>query len=272
MQDRRSHRAGVVKYGDSAGERVEDQLAAEEPLEIRVDGRPLTVVMRTPGHDRELALGFLFGEGIIHAPGDVVRLNVPPNGEHPDLENVIDIALRPGAPGVDHRWQRNFLSASSCGLCGVSTIDAIHQTAPPLPDDHLSIDPEVIYGLDARLRQEQAIFSKTGGLHGAGLFTAEGVPVVVREDIGRHNAVDKVIGHALDHGRLPLERHILMVSGRTSFEIVQKALQARIPVLAAVSAPSSLARDLAQTSNQTLIGFLRGRSLNVYSGRRRIQA
>ena len=271
MQDRRSHRAGVLKYGDAAGERVDDQLAAEEPLEIRIDGRPLTVVMRTPGHDRDLALGFLFGEGIIRTPADVARVTVPPNGEHPDLENVIDLELRPQAPGVDRRWQRNFLSASSCGLCGVSTIEAIHETAPPLSDDELSIDPNVIYGLDARLRAEQAIFARTGGLHAAGLFTAEGEPVVVREDIGRHNAVDKVTGHALDRGVMPLDRHILMVSGRTSFEIVQKALQARIPVLVAVSAPSSLARDLAQTSNQTLIGFLRGRSLNVYSGRQRIR-
>ena len=271
MQDRRSHRAGVLKYGEAAGSRVDDQLAAEEPLEIRVNGNPLTVVMRTPGHDRELATGFLFGEGIIRTLADVAQVSVPPNGEHPDLENVIDIELVPSAPGVDRRWQRNFLSASSCGLCGVSTIEAIHGAAPPLPDDHLSIDPEVIYGLDARLRAEQAVFARTGGLHAAGLFTAEGEPVVVREDIGRHNAVDKVIGHALNHGLVPLGRNILMVSGRTSFEIVQKALQARIPILVAVSAPSSLARDLAQTSNQTLIGFLRGRSLNVYSGRHRIR-
>lgn len=271
MQDRRSHRAGVLKYGDAVGARVEDQLAAEEPLELRIDGRPLTVVMRTPGHDRELALGFLFGEGIIRSQDDVAQVRVLPNGEHPDLENVIEIAVRPGAPGVDRRWQRNFLSASSCGLCGVSTIEAIHETAPPLPNDNLSIDPEVIYGLDARLRTEQAVFARTGGLHAAGLFTVDGEVVVVREDIGRHNAVDKVIGHAFDRGLVPLDRHILMVSGRTSFEIVQKALQARLPVLVAVSAPSSLARDLAQTSNQTLIGFLRGRSLNVYSGRQRIR-
>jgi FdhD protein len=154
----------------------------------------------------------------------------------------------------------------------VSSIEAIHEAAPPLLDDDLTIDPEVIYGLDARLREEQAIFARTGGLHAAGLFTAEGQPVAVREDIGRHNAVDKIVGHAAGVGLLPLDRHILMVSGRTSFEIVQKALQARIPVLVAVSAPSSLARDLAQASNQTLIGFLRGRSLNVYSGRQRIRS
>ena len=269
---RSSHRARVLRYGGEAGVRVEDQLAGEEPLEIRIGGTPLTVMMRTSGHERELALGFLFGEGIIRLAADVTAIRVLPNGEHPDLENVIDVDLAPSAPGVDRRWQRNFLAASSCGLCGVSSIEAIHQSAPPLPDDDLVIDPEIIYGLDARLRSEQAIFARTGGLHAAGLFTLQGEPVVVREDIGRHNAVDKVIGHAVQRGLLPLDRLILMVSGRTSFEIVQKALQGRIPVLVAVSAPSSLARELAQASNQTLIGFLRGRSLNVYSGRQRIQS
>ena len=272
MNDRSSHRAGVLKYDESSGARVDDQLAAEEPLEIRIGGTPLTVMMRTPGHERELALGFLFGEGIIRGLPDVAAVNILPNGEHPDLQNILDVELAASAPGVDRRWQRNFVSASSCGLCGVSTIDAIHEAAPPLADDGLTIDAEVIYGLDARLRAEQAIFARTGGLHGAGLFSADGEAVVVREDIGRHNAVDKVIGYALEHGLIPLDRHILMVSGRTSFEIVQKSLQARIPVLVAVSAPSSLARDLAQTSNQTLIGFLRGRRLNIYSGRQRVRA
>ena len=272
MKDRSSHRARVLRYGDEAGVRVDDQLAAEEPLEIRIGGNPLTVIMRTPGHDRELAFGFLFGEGIIRKAADMARIRALPNGEHPDLENVIDIDLGPDAPGVDRRWQRNFLAASSCGLCGVSSIEAIHESAPPLPDDDVAIDPEIIYSLDARLRSEQAIFARTGGLHAAGLFTVDGEPVAVREDIGRHNAVDKIVGYAVERQLPPLGRHILMVSGRTSFEIVQKALQARIPVLVAVSAPSSLARDLAQASNQTLIGFLRGRSLNVYSGRQRIQS
>lgn len=269
--DRSSHRARVLRYGAEESTRADDQLAAEEPLEIRIGQQPLTVMMRTPGYERELALGFLFGEGIIRSASDVAALEVVPNGEHPEIENVLDINLMPQAPGVDRRWQRNFLAASSCGLCGVSTIEAIHQSAPPLPDDGLVLEPEVIYGLDARLRSEQAIFARTGGLHAAGLFALDGEPIVVREDIGRHNAVDKVIGHAVARQLIPLDHHILMVSGRTSFEIVQKALQARIPVLVAVSAPSSLARDLAQASNQTLIGFLRGRSLNVYSGRQRIR-
>src|SRR6195256_1296640 len=145
LKDRSSHRARVLRYGDEAGVRVDDQLAAEEPLEVRIGGTPLTVMMRTPGHERELALGFLYGEGIIRRAADVAGMRVLPNGEHPDLENVIDVDLAPGAPGVDRRWQRNFLAASSCGLCGVSSIEAIHEAAPPLADDDLAIDPEVIY-------------------------------------------------------------------------------------------------------------------------------
>src|SRR6202521_2492150 len=271
VKDRSSHRARVLRYGEEKSVRVDAGLAAKEPMEIRIGGTPLTVMMRTPGHERELAFGFLFGEGIIRKAADVASMQMVPNGEHPDLENVIDVDLAPGAPGVDRRWQRNFLAASSCGLCGVSSIEAIHESAPPLPDEGLKIDRDIIYGLDARLRSEQAIFARTGGLHAAAPFTATGDLVAVREDIGRHNAVDKIVGHAVERELLPPDRHLLMVSGRTSFEIVQKALQARIPVLVAVSAPSSLARDLAQASNQTLIGFLRGRSLNVYSGRQRIQ-
>src|SRR6202165_907690 len=217
VKDRSSHRARVLRYGEEKGVRVDDQLAAEEPMEIRIGGTPLTVMMRTPGHERELAFGFLFGEGIIRKAADVASMQMVPNGEHPDLENVIDVDLAPGAPGVDRRWQRNFLAASSCGLCGVSSIEAIHESAPPLPDDGLAIDRDIIYGLDARLRSEQAIFARTGGLHAAGLFTADGQPVVVREDIGRHNAVDKVVGHAVDRQLLPLEPHPLMVTGRVSF-------------------------------------------------------
>ena len=270
MADRSAHRTRVTRVGDDARAREDDQLAAEEPLEVRLNGEPLTVMMRTPGSDRELVHGFLFGEGIIRGRDDVHEIRIIPNGEHPDLENVLDVLLAPGAPGRDARWQRHFFAASSCGLCGVSSIDAIHRQAAPLEADTLRVAPDVIFGLDAKLRAEQAVFRATGGLHAAGLFTARGDVVVIREDVGRHNAVDKVIGHALERGLLPLRDHLLMVSGRTSFEIVQKALQARIPVIAAVSAPSSLARDLAQASNQTLIGFLRGRRLNVYAGRQRV--
>src|SRR3989440_3756016 len=203
LSDRSSHRARVLRYGEEAGVRVDDQLAAEEPLEIRVGGAPLTVMMRTPGHERDLALGFFFGVASTRAGGDVAAIRVLPNGEHPDLENIIEVELSPAAPDVDQRWQRNFLSASSCGLCGVSTIEAIHQAAPPLADDDVSLDPEVIYGLDARLRAEQAIFARTGGLHAAGLFTPDGEPAVVREDIWRHNAGDKGSSHSLDRAVIP---------------------------------------------------------------------
>jgi FdhD protein len=270
FMDRSSHRARVLRYGNEVGARVDDQLAAEEPLEIRVGGTPLTVMMRTPGSERELALGFLFGEGIIRAADDVAATRVIPNGEHPDLQNVLDVELAAGAPGVDRRWQRNFLSATSCGLCGVSTIEAIHQAAPPLPDNGFTLDPEVIYGLDARLRAEQEVFARTGGLHAAGLFTAEGEPLAVREDIGRHNAVDKVIGWAFLQDRLPLGGHAMLVSGRGGFEIVQKAIVAGLPVVASVSAPSSLAVQLARELRQTLIGFLRGRRFVIYAGEERV--
>src|SRR5260370_12274684 len=177
VNDRSSHRARVLRYGEEAGVRVDDQLAAEEPLEIRIGGTPLTVMMRTPGHERELAFGFLFGEGIIREAEDVARMRVLPNGEHPDLENVIDIDLAAGAPGLARQRQRTFLAASSCGLCGVSSIEAIHESAPPLPADGLAIDRDVIFGLDARLRSEQAIFARTGALHAAGLFTAIRLPL-----------------------------------------------------------------------------------------------
>jgi FdhD protein len=270
MSERAAHRTSVTRVGDDAPGSIQDRLAAEEPLEVRLDGAPLTVMMRTPGADRELVLGFLFGEGIIVSREAVLEIRALPNGEHPELENVLDVGLAPGAPGRDSRWQRHFFAASSCGLCGVSSIEAVHHQAPPIEADGLRLEPEVIYGLEGKLRAEQTVFALTGGLHAAGLFTAGGELVVAREDVGRHNAVDKVIGQALERNLVPLREHILMVSGRTSFEIVQKALQARIPVIASVSAPSSLARDLAQASNQTLIGFLRGRRLNVYAGRRRI--
>jgi FdhD protein len=228
--------------------------------------------MRTPGDDRELILGFLFGEGIIRSGADLKSLETIPNGEHPELENVVSITLTADAPGVDERWQRKFLSSSSCGVCGVSSIEAVQEQAPTLPDDDLVIDSQLLFGLDAKLRSGQAVFERTGGLHAAGLFTENGEPVVIREDVGRHNAVDKVVGYAFRHGLIPLSRNLLMVSGRTSFEIVQKALKARIPVIVSVSAPSSLARDLAQASNQTLIGFLRRGRLNVYTGRRRVRS
>ena len=237
---------------------------------MRIGDEPLTVIMRTPDNDRELILGFLFGEGIIRSARDLESIDVIPNGQHPELENVVSVRLSANAPGVDARWQRNFLTASSCGVCGVSSIEAVQAQAPPIPDDDVVVEPGVLFGLDEKLRAGQAVFERTGGLHAAGLFTLSGEPIVIREDVGRHNAVDKVVGYSLESGLVPLSQTLLMVSGRTSFEIVQKALKARVPVIVSVSAPSSLARDLAQASNQTLIGFLRGGRLNVYTGRRRL--
>jgi FdhD protein len=272
VKERSSHAARVLKVRAQALDRADDQLATEEPLEVRLNGEPLTVIMRTPGHDQELVSGFLYGEGVIHTRDDLLAIDVAPNGEHLELENILDVRLAPTAPGRDAGWQRHFLAASSCGVCGVSTLEAIHRQAPPLESNGPVVPASVLTALDPRLRAAQAVFSRTGGLHAAGLFTVDGELIVAREDIGRHNAVDKVIGHALCVGLLPLSEHILLVSGRTSFEIMQKALQARIPMVASVSAPSSLARDVAQASNQTLIGFLRGESFNVYTGRQRVRA
>jgi FdhD protein len=272
VRERSSHAARVLKVRADALDRADDQLATEEPLEVRLNGEPLTVIMRTPGHDQELVSGFLYGEGMIRSRDDLLAFDIVPNGEHLELENIVDVRVSRTAPGRDARWQRHFLASSSCGVCGVSTLEAIHHQAPPLDSDGPVIPADVLTALDPRLRAAQAVFHRTGGLHAAGLFTVDGQLVVAREDIGRHNAVDKVVGHALRAGSLPLNEHILLVSGRTSFEIMQKALQARIPIVASVSAPSSLARDLAQASNQTLIGFLRGQTFNVYSGRQRVRA
>src|SRR5205807_3225219 len=178
--DRASQRAGVVHVAEEIGMRA-DELAAEEPLEVRLNGEPLTVIMRTPGHDADLVSGFLFGEGIIRATADMIGFRVIPNGEHPQLENIVDVTLAPGAPGKDSRWQRHFFAASSCGLCGVSSIDAVHRQAPPIEADDLRLAPEVIFSLEAKLRAEQAVFALTGGLHAAGLFTAGGDLIVARE-------------------------------------------------------------------------------------------
>ncbi len=223
--------------------------------------------MRTPGHDAELAAGFLFTEGIIRA-GDVASIThcAEPDALHP--ENVVEVRLVPGRqPQRD--WQRHFFATSSCGICGKASIEAIYVDAPPV-DAKLRVQPAALALMLERLGQGQEVFTQTGGLHAAGLFDSDAAPLVIREDIGRHNAVDKVIGHALVHELLPLDRYVLVVSGRTSFEVLQKALVARIPVVAGISAASSLAVDLAAKSNMTLIGFLRGSGMNVYAGADRV--
>lgn len=272
-----------------------DLLAIEEPLEIRVGGTALTVTMRTPGDDIDLAAGFLFGEGIAREAADIAEIRMCD-------ENVADVTLAVDQPpaasagdggrGVSaprsngHRavdaapeagpgpaGHRNFLMTSACGVCGKDSIDAIRVTSRyDIAADPVRVAPAVLADLPDKLRDAQRVFASTGGLHAAGLFTAEGELLALREDVGRHNAVDKVVGWALRAGRIPLRQHVLLVSGRASFELAQKAVTAGVPVLAAVSAPSSLAVDLAGETGLTLVGFLRGPSMNAYTRTERLSA
>jgi FdhD protein len=245
-----------------------ETLVVEEPLEIRVDGHPVTVTMRTPGADIELAQGFLLTEGAIGHRDDVRTIRYC-GGKEPgqgNTYNVLDVALAPGVelPALD--ITRNFYTSSSCGVCGKASLDAVRTVSRHLPvDDDVTVDAQVLRALPERLRAAQKVFAATGGLHGAALFDAAGKTLAVREDIGRHNAVDKVIGWAVEQDRIPLAGTVLLVSGRASFELTQKAVMAGIPVLAAVSAPSSLAVDLAEEAGLTLVAFLRGDSMNVYT-------
>ena len=250
-----------------------DTVAAEEPLEIRLDGTPLAVTMRTPGHDFDLVHGFLATEGVIAGPADIAALRYcdSVDAEGRNTYNVVDVDLAPGVEKPDTGLERNFYTTSSCGVCGKASIDAIRTKTPfDVAGDPARLPLEVLLALPDRLRAAQEVFDKTGGLHAAGLFTADGSLVALREDVGRHNAVDKVVGWALQGGRVPLRETVLLVSGRASFELTQKAWMAGIPVLAAVSAPSSLAVDLAQEAGMTLVGFLRAPTMNVYTGSHRI--
>lgn len=247
-----------------------DTLAVEEPLEIRVRGESLTVTMRTPGHDIDLVHGFLFGETLIGAAADIhsARYCAGTDDEGRNTYNVLDVGLH--APIV--LPNRPFLTTGACGLCGRTAVDEVRMRSRyPLPAPQPLLDAEVLAELPDRLRAHQSVFDATGGLHGAGLFTADGPGLVVREDIGRHNAVDKVIGWALRENRIPASDLVLVVSGRASFELAQKAVLAGIPVLAAVSAPSSLAVDLADESGLTLAGFVRGDTMNIYTHPERIR-
>ncbi|BFU47958.1 formate dehydrogenase accessory sulfurtransferase FdhD [Krasilnikovia sp. MM14-A1004] len=248
-----------------------DDLAAEEPLEIRVRRAPLSVTMRTPGQDIDLALGFLFNEGVIRDADDVVTAQLCGGTDAPNTYNVIDVTLGPDVPAPATDPSRNFTTTSACGVCGKASIDAVRTRSRfALAEDPVTVPARVIAELPDRLRAAQRTFDRTGGLHAAGLFDADGTLVVVREDVGRHNAVDKVVGWALREGRLPLRGHLLLVSGRASFELTQKAWMAGLPVLAAVSAPSTLAAELAEEAGMTLVGFLRGRSMNVYTAPHRV--
>jgi FdhD protein len=245
-----------------------DTVASEEPLEIRLGGTALAVTMRTPGDDFDLVHGFLATEGVIGSADDLAGLRYcnSVDDEGRNTYNVVDVDLAPGVPVPDTSLERNFYTSSSCGVCGKASIDAIRtKTRFDVAGDPVRLPLEVLLALPDRLRASQQVFEKTGGLHAAGLFTADGELVALREDVGRHNAVDKVVGDGVRAGRLPLAGHVLMVSGRASFELTQKAAMAGIPVLAAVSAPSSLAVELAREVGITLVGFLRGDGCNVYT-------
>jgi len=251
-----------------------ETLAVEEPLELRLNGTALTVTMRTPGSDVELAQGFLLTEGVIGHRDDIARVEYcRGTGEDgANTYNVLDVKLAEGVPTPSLDVTRNFYTTSSCGVCGKSSIDAVRTISQHSPgDDPTVVAAETLSAMPDQLRGAQKVFASTGGLHGAALFDADGTMLVVREDIGRHNAVDKTIGWALEHHRIPLTGTVLLVSGRASFELTQKAVMAGIPVLAAVSAPSSLAVDLASQAGLTLVAFLRGESMNVYTRPDRIK-
>ena len=263
-----------IALGEGAQRRA-DTLAVEEPLEIRVSGEPLAVTMRTPGHDVELATGFLVSEGIISGSADfrsAIHCGGPGTGGQENTYNVLDLTLGAGVTLPDATAARRFYTTSSCGVCGKASIDAVETVSHhEVATDELGVDAEWLLELPERLRAEQAAFDKTGGLHAAALFDgATGEMLVLREDVGRHNAVDKVVGWALLQERLPLRNTVLQVSGRASFELVQKAVMAGIPLLSAVSAPSSLAAELAERTGLTLVGFVRGRSMNVYTHSHRV--
>lgn len=248
---------------------MRDALAVEEPLEIRVRGRSVAVTMRTPGHDRELAAGFLLTERIIRQRKDLVEIATCRASKEP--ANTLNVFLRSGVEVDFAALTRHVFASSSCGLCGKASIEAVKQHFPPI-DSSSTVAAKTLARLPERMRQAQKTFAQTGGLHAAAIFEAQGKLVVLREDIGRHNAVDKVIGHGVLENKLPFDQNILLVSGRASFEILQKALAARISIVAAVSAPSSLAVEFALANGQTLIGFLRGSTMNIYSHPERIIA
>ena len=273
-------RRRVTHVHDGTAESRTDVLAVEEPLEIRVyppDGRPfaqVSVTMRTPGHDFELAAGFLYTEGILQNAEDIqsIRYCTDPDVDGAQQYNIVNVVLRPGTAFDAERLRRNFYTTSSCGVCGKASIEAIHTRGiGPVADDGLVVEGEIMSRLADQLRNAQAIFEKTGGLHAAGLFDRGGTLQALREDVGRHNAVDKLIGSAFLGRMLPLRDHLMMVSGRASFEILQKAAAAGVPLVAAVSAPSSLACDTARSFGMTLVGFVRGTRFTIYTGAHRIR-
>ncbi|MFJ1665505.1 formate dehydrogenase accessory sulfurtransferase FdhD [Streptomyces bottropensis] len=274
-----TERRKVIRIRDGAVSTRPDTLVAEEPMEIRLNGKPLAITMRTPGDDFALAAGFLVSEGVLAERSDLQNIVycAGATADGANTYNVVDVRTAPGVVIPDITLERNVYTTSSCGLCGKASLDAVRTTARWAIDDTrggeappVRLDPELLASLPDRLRAAQRVFDRTGGLHAAALFGEDGELLDVREDVGRHNAVDKLVGRALQSGGLPLSRAVLLVSGRASFELAQKAVMAGIPVLAAVSAPSSLAVDLAAEAGLTLVGFLRGSSMNVYAGEHRI--
>lgn len=276
--DRSIRHASARRWRDGSLEPFADSLAVEEPLEIRLGGRRFTVTMRTPGHDEELAAGFLLAEGFVNSPEEISEVRIVPVRRGAAQENVIDVILAIPAGQLRDRLRRNFVVSSSCGICGKTSIDAIERRIEPI-ESALRLGGASMLKLPAMMREAQTVFRATGGLHAAALFSAapalngagSGIGLVLlREDVGRHNAVDKIVGRALMDRMLPLKNAILMVSGRLSFEIVQKAAAAGVPILAAVSAPSSLAVELAERVGMTTVGFLREGGFNVYTHPERI--
>ena len=259
----------VTRVSAEGVEHRPDVLAREEPLEIRVNGQSIAVTMRTPGNDEELAAGFLWTERLIAEPSALLSVGHCPGKTEEERDNIVLAYVNGTGNLLEEGWQRNFSATSSCGICGKASIDAVRLAAEPIQSE-ISVAPGVLHRLPAVLRAAQDTFDRTGALHAAGLFDAAGELILLREDIGRHNAVDKMIGAALFQELLPLEDGIVLVSGRAGFEIVQKCLLASVPVVAAVGAPSSLAVELAADSGMTLVGFLRENSMNVYTGAERI--
>jgi FdhD protein len=272
---------GIRKFAGASFKSSLDAVAREEPLEIQIaygdaatrQWKTIAITMRTPGHDRELAAGFLIGEGILRSLDQIeaVHSRGPRFGDD-GWQNSVRVTLRPGVKIDLGRLERNFYTTSSCGVCGKTSMEALElDSFAPLPAVDWQIDARTICGLPVRLRQEQSVFEQTGGVHAAGLFTPEGKPVIVREDVGRHNAVDKVIGARFLAGEMPLPAFVLVVSGRASFELMQKAIAAGIPILVAVGAPSSLAVEVAEKFGATLVGFTRSGGFNIYNGGKRVR-
>lgn len=276
----RTVRVPIVAWKDGEARPRGDEVATEEPLEVRVvcEGQgewqrhSVAVTMRTPGNDFELAAGFLFTEGVVSEPGAISRIAYCTDPGEVQRYNIVNVYLRPDVPFDVERLSRHVFTSSSCGICGKASLEAVQAVCPRRPEHILPVTDEYILRLPEALRKAQAIFERTGGLHATALFGASGQIELLREDVGRHNAMDKVVGAALLKGQVPLANSVALVSGRTSFEVVQKALMAGIPILAAVGAPSSLAVDLAREADMTLIGFLRDGRFNVYAGRERIVA